>query len=256
MQTKALQVTNETLQHEARELDEEIRGIIRQTKHSFVRLGQAIATMRDKRLWWHLLDSRGNRKYDTLQGYVISVMGPMARGKYFQIVAAHTLTEGENAIAPKVVEQMGIVKAAQIARLSPKDRDPEIIQSALKDTVPIVKLKVQAKLNASLPPDEHLEPTATFVISLPLSTLQALEELIEVGIWMEGIRDSDRTQSMRQKFLGAMIVATREYYSVELAEALDYKLAREAIQAAPAGQSLEPENELETHGDQNVPEEG
>jgi hypothetical protein len=44
-------------------------------------------------------------------------------------------------------------------------------------------------------------------MSLLFSTLKALEGLIEVGIWIQGIRDSDRTQSMRQKFLGAMVVA-------------------------------------------------
>src|SRR6266436_577951 len=143
MKIKELELSNERLQQEARELDEEIRGIIRETRQSFLRLGQSIVKMRDKQLWPHLLDPQANRKYDSLEAYVMSVMGPMARGKYFQIVAAHTLTEGENAIAPKVVEQMGIVKAAQIARLSPKDRDPDIIESALNDTVPIVKQKVE-----------------------------------------------------------------------------------------------------------------
>lgn len=243
MTIKELELSNKKLQQEARELDDEIHGIIRETRQSFLRLGQSIVKMRDQRLWLHLLDPQGNRRYDSLEAYVMSVMGPMARGKYFQIVAAHTLTEGENAIAPKIVEKMGIVKAAQIARLSPKDRDPDIIESALKDTVPIVKQKVQAKLNAVLPLDEYVEPSATFVISLPISTLRALEELIEDGIWMEGIRDTDRTQGMRQKFIGAMIIATREYYALELEEARRYKVAREEIEGAPASQALDGESE-------------
>jgi hypothetical protein len=237
MRIKELDLSNEELQQEARELDEEIHDIIRETRQSFLRLGQSIAKMRDKRLWLHLLDSRGNRKYDSLEAYVMKVMGPMARGKYFQIVAAHTLTEGENAIPPKIVEKMGVVKAAEVARLSPKDRDPEIIESALKDTVPIVKQKVQARLNAALPADEHVEHNATFVIALPISTLRALEQLIQEGIWMEGIRDGDRTQSMRQKLFGAMIVATQEYYALELADAREYKAALKTMETSPAAEA-------------------
>src|SRR6266446_5314024 len=115
--------TNDTkLDLEAHELDQQIRGVARGARESVIRLAQLVEKMRDQHLWRHLVDSEGKQKYRSLEAYVMSVIGPMARGKYFQIVAAHTLTEGENAIAPKIVEQMGIVKAAQIARLSPKDR--------------------------------------------------------------------------------------------------------------------------------------
>jgi hypothetical protein len=54
---------------------------------------------------------------------------------------------------------------------------------------------------------------------------------------MEGIRDGDRTQSMRQKFFGAMIVATQEYYALELADAREYKAALKTMETSPAAEA-------------------
>ncbi len=97
-----------------------------------------------------------------------------------------------------------------------------------EETVPVVRRKVQAKLNMNLPTDEQREALVLFAINLPETIRNELEELLEIGIWMEGIRDGDRTQSMRQKFFGVMVIATREYYATELAEATQYKKTRGA----------------------------
>ena len=45
--------------------------------------------------------------------------------------------------------------------------------------------------------------------------------------------------SMRQKFVGAMIIATQEYYALELAEAREYKAVLDGMESSPAAGAQE-----------------
>jgi hypothetical protein len=227
---------NTKIEVQARQLDHEIRAVVLDARKSFVKLGQLIAKMRERQLWTHLLDREGKQKYRSLEDYVMSAVGPMARGKYFQIIAAHSLTEGENAIPATTVERMGPVKAAEVARLEPKDRTPDIIEAATKEPVGVVRNKVQAKLNESLPLEETREPTRLVSINLAESVANAFEDLIELMTFMAGIRDSDNSQTMRTKAVGAMIIATQNYFSEELAVAEKYKAAQEGINECNSAQ--------------------
>src|SRR5437764_8874502 len=87
-----------TLELKARELHEEFCRAARKTSESFIALAQVMAKIRDQQSWRYLVDGEGNQKYRSEREYVLSVIGLIARSRYFQIAAAHTLTEGENAI--------------------------------------------------------------------------------------------------------------------------------------------------------------
>ena len=200
--------------------------------------------MRDHHLWKYLLDKNRKPAFRRFEDYVASVVGPtMGRTTIYALLAIHDLTRGPNPIAPETIQRMGRVKATELVRLPPEDRR-DMLKYCLQNSALEVRSAVQKKLNLSLPAEEQREPTVFFAVNLPVSTRDALEELLEIGIWMEGIRDGDRTQSLRQKFFGAMVVATREYYATELAEALQYKKAMECMEARTKS----------TEDDKDVPE--
>lgn len=90
-----------------RQLDREIRSVAADAHKSFMKLGQLIAQMRERRLWTHLVDREGKQKYRSLEHYLMSVVAPMARGRYFQIIAAHSLTEGETPSLRRRSREMG-----------------------------------------------------------------------------------------------------------------------------------------------------
>ena len=213
----------DNLAEQAKQLDRQVRAAVKAAQRSLTELGRLLAQMRELALWEYLPGH-----YRGWEHYAQAVMGPRARSSLHEILAAYSLTGGAHAIPSEVVNKMGVKRAAQVARLKPEQRTPAIIHAATSQPVTAVKQVVQETLNMELAPDEQKEATQLFAINLPASTVAGLEELMEVGIWMEGIRDGDRTQTMRQKFFGVMIVATREYYAQELAEAMRYKAARGA----------------------------
>jgi hypothetical protein len=215
--------TQEELAKQARQLDRKIRAAVEVAQGSMTDLGRLLAQMRELALWRYLPGH-----YRGWEHYAQAVIGSRAHSSLYEIVGAYSLTEGEHAIASPVVNKMGVKRAAQVARLKPEQRTPAIIHAATSKSVAAVKQVVQETLNMELPPDEQKEATQLLAINLPVSMIAEFEELMEIGIWMEGIRDGDRTQTMRQKFFGVMIVATREYYAVELADAMQYKAAQEA----------------------------
>ena len=144
---------------------------------------------------------------------------------------------------------MGIKRAAEVARLEPEQRTPEIRQMAKTEPVMVVRNRVQAILNAELPKDEQKPMLKLLAINLPEEYVDEFEELMEVAIWMEGIRDGDNTQSMRAKAFQSMLFSFREYMAVELSEALAYMKAKRGLDDSSAATDPEdfpePDEEVE-----------
>jgi hypothetical protein len=228
----------------ARQADAEIRHECSVVQHSVAKLGMLLSKMRRLHLWKYLSDKNHKTGFRRFEDYVKSVLGSaMGHSKIYDLLAIHDLTSGPNPIAPETIEKIGRVKATELARLSPEDRTFDMLKSCLEETVPVVRRKVQAKLNKSLPMDQQSEAVVLFAINLPESTRDELEDLLEVGIWMQGIRDGDRTVTMRQKFFAVMLVATREHYAAELAEAMKYKEARHSMATSAENDEYVPEPE-------------
>jgi hypothetical protein len=225
---------HEVLTVQAKLLDGQIRAAVTAVHYSLTELGRLLTQMRQLALWQYLPDS-----YRGWEHYVQEVIGSRAHSSLYEIVAAHTLTQGACAVPPAVVNRMGVKRAAQVARLEPQHRTPEIVQAAMTESVVAVRNRVQAKLNESLPADEQKPATAMFAINLPLETIDDLEELLEIMVHMEGVRDGDTTLSMRQKSFHTMIWATKQFLAEELAEALQLKRAKEGIHDSQAGTAQE-----------------
>jgi hypothetical protein len=228
------------LAEEAVQLDRSIRVKAKTLRRDCAELGALLARMRD--LWRYL----PGKKFRSFEEYATAALGEsMSHGRAYALISAHMLTEGPYAIPAKEVQLMGIKRAVEVARLSPQQRTPEIVQAAVTEPVMAVRNKVQAMLNQELPKDEQKPMLKLLAINLPEEHVTQFEQLMEVGVWMEGIRDGDNTQTMRAKVFHAMLVSFEEYYAPELCEALKLMKAQGGMHDSPAAEAQEdfPEEE-------------
>ena len=194
----------DNLAQQARELDRQIRSKLKEAQRPLIDLGRLMREMRESGLWKYL-------GYRGWEHYVNDVMGSRARSSLHEIVAAYSLTQGSNPIPPEDVNAMGVKRAAQLARLKPEQLTPEIREMAKTEPVMAVRNKVQAVLNQTLPPDEQKPMLKLLAINLPDDYVAMFEELMEIGVYMVGIRDGDNTQTMRAKVFHSMLISFREY---------------------------------------------
>jgi len=211
------------LAEQAKQLDRQIRAVIEATHRSLTELGAMLFRMRELRLWQHLPG-----EYTRFEDYVRDVVGPMSRSTLHETVTAYSLIHGSNPIPAAMVNDMGIKKAAELARLEPAERTPELIQAALEERLPIVRKKVQDRINEKLPPDERKEVKVAFVRHFAPSVIQQYDDFMRVAIWMEGIRDTDRTLTLEEKVLLALIADFRANFSEELEDAEQHMIALSA----------------------------
>jgi len=252
-ESEGLQPMNgqQNLEQQAVQLDRKIRAKAKTLHTDVTELGALLARMKDRHLWQYL----PGQKFRTFQQYATAALGQaISRSRVYELVTAHMLTEGENPIPAKEVEQMGIKRAVEVARLRPKQRTPEIREMAKTAPVMAVRNRVQAVLNLDLPKDKQNPMLQLLAINLPEETVERFENLMEVMVYLEGIRDGDNTQTMRAKAFDTMLWSTEEYLAPELAQAMKLKKASEGIHDSPAASAQEdfPEEEEEdddTNGD-------
>jgi hypothetical protein len=229
------------LTQQAIELDREIKAAVDGVRRSLTDLGRLLARMKESRLWEHVPG-----QFRGWEDYMRSVLGSRAHSSLYEAVAAFSLTEGSNPIPLEEVNRMGIKKSAQVARLKPEQRTPEIIQAAVSEPLLSVRNRIQATLNETLPPTEQKPILKLLAINLPEQYVDDFEDLMEIMHYMEGIRDGDRTLTMRSKAFHAMLVATHHYWGPELAQAMILKRRKEALdksQAATAQGDLPDEDQ-------------
>jgi hypothetical protein len=163
----------------------------------------------------------------------------MARKRAYDVLGCFELTQGDNPIPASEVRRMGISRAAQVARLEPTDRTPEIRKAAVTRSVLEVRNQVQQKLNAKLPPTEHKPILSLLAINLPEDYVTEFEELIELLGHTDGARDGDSTQSIRAKPFKLMLIGANEYWAQEIAAVMRQMKAEAATHDSPASQSQE-----------------
>jgi hypothetical protein len=231
----------ENLAEQAIQFDRQIKAAVLVARRSVTDLGGLLAQMRESRLWEHL-----PRHYRGWEDYARSVLGSGGHSILHETLAAFSLTKGAHAIPSEDLNRMGVKRGAQLARLAPEQRTPEIREMAKTEPVMAVRNKVQAVLNQDLPADEQKPMLKLLAINLPEEYVQEFERLMEVGVHMIGIRDGDNTQTMRAKVFHSMLVSFREYMAPELAEALKYMKAKRGLDDSPAASAQDfPEEEKE-----------
>jgi hypothetical protein len=218
---------------EANQLHTEAAHEVSSASQSIVRLGKLVAKLKDPRYRrWELVSVKGHKNgFKSWGAYSEFLLGPISRGKLYELVEAASLTEGPNALPAKTVRELGVKKAVEVARLKPKDRTPAVIQTIRESSLPKAKHVVQTIINMDLPEEDRREATVAFMRNLPTATAELMEELELDGQYMEGMRDSDTSVTLRGKFWHYVCVDFRERHKADLAEGKKFRLAMEAKNA-------------------------
>jgi len=227
----------------------------RAIQESFLDLAGILADLRADGLWKHITDARGRRRFHQFPEVVEAILGSKARKTIYDHLAADSLTQDKtNPIPAAEVNRMGISRVAQVARLEPTDRTPEIRKAAVTKTVLEVRNQVQQKLNAKLPPTEQKPMLKLLAINLPEDVVKEFEELMEVMSNTDGARDGDNSQTIRAKAFKLILIGAEEYWAQELAEAMKRMKAEACVDDSPAVDAQEEDspyegNEIDTEAD-------
>ena len=187
---------------------------------------------------WRFISLRGHKEgFKTWEDYATFLLGPISHGKIHEMVKAHMLTEGENPIAKKDVDKMGVKNAAEVARLEPKERTPDIVEAAKTQSTAVVKQKVQEKINLSLPEEERKEATIFFGRNLTPRVVELVERIETLSCYMEGIRDGNKSVPLRDKVWLAVWLNFEANFQPELKEAARVMKAEEAKRHAASAQT-------------------
>jgi hypothetical protein len=226
----------------AKRLDVKIRLEWQASERSLVKVAGSFTKMRDEKLWLRLVDIGTKKAYKRFEDYVTAVTGNrIARSKLYELLSIWGLTQGADALDPKDVEEMGPKNAAEIARLDAKDRTPEVVEKAKKESTRKLKKLVQEKLNEKLAPEERKDPTFMFARNLDEPTIELIEQVEHDLIWCDFVRNGDKSVSQLVKawnLVWAGFVISAEGKKL-MDEGRDY---REAMEAAKA-EALVPANE-------------
>jgi len=227
---EVLEKVDSKLVQKAVALDEKVCEAAREVGAQFVVLGKLLLKMKESGLWQHLQNIDGTPCFRRYEQYTDARVGKMARSRVFELLSVAQLSQGAKPIDEETVEKLGIKAAAEIAKLPEQKRTREVIREALKaESVAEVREQVRGILNEDLPASEKKEATSLFARQLPLRTIKRFEKLEARAIWMEGIRDGDKTLTLKQKFFEAMIAFFEEHFATELAEADGFKVQHEEL---------------------------
>jgi hypothetical protein len=230
----------------------------REAEKGLSELARRVAELRDNDLWKHITDRNGLARFSRWTEVAKCLYGGKSDRSYYELIDCHSLTQGDAAIPAKEVQQYGIKRAVEIARLRPEQRTPEIRHMAKTEPVMAVRNKVQAILNTDLPKDEQKPMLKLLAINLPEDYVTEFEELIELLGHTDGARDGDSTQAIRAKAFNLMLIGAAEYWAQEIGAVMRQMKAEGAVHDSPASQSQEEQdfpdegNEIETAASEEV----
>jgi hypothetical protein len=212
----------------AREHDHKLTSAIKSMKEAVVEVGEELAFMQngELKLWRHVKDPNtdgSNRGcFGTWRDYAKSRLGDMSKSAMYEYIAAHSLTQGEAPIPKADVQKIGVKKAAEVAKLPASERKAAV-EHAKKAKVSEVKKRTSAKIEGAKPENERKVKLFPFSRSLPEATIKLIEEIEKSGMFMEGIRDGDRTESLRAKLWNSVWVNFQASFAEELREGEQYR---------------------------------
>jgi len=198
---------------------------VSQLSQSIIEIGKELAVMRDEELWRYIHDPEtdgGNRGcFTSWRDYARYRLGSMSTSKMYDYLSAVSLTYGEKPISAATVEQLGVKKAAQIARLPEKHRTKKLLKEIESASVAVTKELVDARLEE--PGVQKKTQLIPLTIALPQETIDLINEVERDGVFMEDIRDGDRSWTLRAKLWHAVWVSFRTEYQEDLKAAAFYR---------------------------------
>ncbi len=149
----------------------------------------------------------------------------------------YQLTQGENALAPEVVDEMPKKNALQVHRVrekAPKKITKSFIDRARREPVTKFAVTAQSAVNDTLPASEQESPMMALHLWLHPTAVEMLKETIEDFKLIPGaVRDGDRTVDLGSKAVIAVCHSARTFAAEAIRSAKE-KLVREAQTAVEA----------------------
>lgn len=217
----------EKLELEAQEHDTKLTTALNSLDKSIFSVGCELAIMRDRHLYRFIKDPATNGDdrgcFKDWRDYARFKLGKMSTAKMYELISAHTLTCGINAIPTEEVVELGVKKAAQIARLPEKKRTAQLVQQAKHQTVREVTSYVNRALDEEKPESEKKVKLVPLTIGLPNETIDLIDQVEKDGMFLEAVRDGDKTVSLRAKLWHFVWNEFLQNHQEELAQAAEYR---------------------------------
>jgi hypothetical protein len=196
-------MTDQEFSKAAIEHDVNLQLAIAKFSQSVTEIGKELAIMRDEKLWRYVRDPEtdGSHRgcFKTWREYASARLGPIAQSSMYEYISAATLTEGKKPVPAVTIDELGVKKAAQVARLPESKRTKKLLKQVKKASVKEAKQLVDAVLAAEIPKDERKAAVVSFSINLPQEVIDLIDEVEHSGQFLESVRDNDRTWTLRAK---------------------------------------------------------
>lgn len=231
----------EELEAEAQEHDLKLTTALAHLDKSLFAVACEVEFIRSKHLYRYIKnpetdgDNRGC--FGDWTEYARVKLGNMSSARMYELLSAKTLACGINAVQPEEIEELGIKKSAQLARLPEKKRTPQLIQQAKHQSVKEVTKHVNRMLDEEKPEAERKEKLVALNIGLPQVTIDLINEVERDGMFLDAIRDGDKTLSLRAKLWHAVFWFFKDSHREELEQASE---RREAFIAQQKAQNESP----------------
>jgi uracil-DNA glycosylase len=186
----------------AAEHDSNLALAVSQLSQSIVEIGKELAIMQDDKLslYRYVKDpkSSGDDRgcFRSWRDYARYRLGKMSTSKMYEYLSASMLTHGKKPLNSHDVEELGIKRAAQIARLPESKRTKKLVKEAKEQSVAEVKQAVDELLTPESERKAHLVP---LTLGLPQEVVDLIADVERGGEWLEHVRDNDRTWTLRAK---------------------------------------------------------
>ncbi len=207
--------------------------------------GRACVLLEAKQLWRYVQVPGGSRCFQSLETFVEHwTGGECTRTRMYECKRLYQLTQGENALAPEVVDEMPKKNALQVHRVrerAPKKITKSFIERARREPVTKFAVTAQSAVNDTLPVSEQESPMMALHLWLHPSAVEMLKETIEDFKLIPGaVRDGDRSLDLASKAVIAVCHSARTF----AAEAIRSAKERARDQAAVVSEA-EPETHTE-----------
>lgn len=222
-------MTDQELFQIAAEHDSNLALAVSKLSQSVVEIGKELAFMQSEelKLYRFVKDpaTDGDNKgcFKTWRDYARFRLGKMSTAKMYEYLSAESLVHGKKPISASDVEALGVKKAAQIARLPESRRTKKLIKQAKESSVADVKAAVDIALERDTPENERKVQLVALTLGLPQEVIDLIADVEKGGEWLEHVRDSDRSWSLRAKLWHQVWWEFYDNHREELKAAEQYK---------------------------------
>lgn len=218
---------------EARTTDADLQITVAGLTSNIVDLGKLITKMKDKLLWRWVVNPETTHEFKSWEEYAKCRLGKISHTKLAELALVGSLTEGEHALSPEMVNAIGHKRCVLLAKVPAAER-ASLVKVALNGTPEEYATVVQEAINKTVPEDRKKEPTILFARNYPVSVIKRFKDLEKRSFGLPIIRDNDFSISQEAKFLMALIAFFEAGNVEELREADRWLAKKERATVAQA----------------------